>query len=166
MIIFDGYLTGESKKHFINKTLNSQSKLTVILLLFTVPIFMFLSIKTGTFIEAMVALFSLIVISPFILKLCTSKKRRQLITIKKVTVNDGKIGAISDDSTISNNINRVKEVRDYGEYYDIVFPSVYFASVYICQKNLLSKGTLEEFETIFSKKIVRLGKIERQSGDG
>ncbi len=166
MIIFDGYLTGEAKKHFINKMLNNRSKLLVIALLFTVPIWMFLSIKTHTFIEVMIALLSLIVITPIILKFCISKKGKQLITIKKVIVNDGIIEAISDNSTISNNISRIKKVCDYGEYYDIVFPSVYFASVYICQKSLLSKGTLEEFETIFSKKIVRLGKIERQSRDG
>ena len=155
MIIFDGYLTGESKKYFINKMLNRGSFVIVISLLFTIPIWAFLSNITGTFIEVMITLLSLIALSPLVFRICVSKKERQRINLKKVIINNERIKAISDKSNISNSISEVKEVRDFGEYYDIVFPARRFTSVYVCQKNLLSKGSIEKFESVFSGKIVR-----------
>ncbi len=155
MIIFDGYLSGEAKKHFINKMLNKGSLAIVIILLLTIPIWAFLSSAVGAFIEVMITLLSLIVLSPLVFRVCVSKKEKQRINLKKVIINEELVNAISDKSIICNSISEVKEVRDFGEYYDVVFPAKRFTSVYICQKNLLSKGTIEEFESVFSGKIVR-----------
>ena len=52
-------------------------------------------------------------------------------------------------------IDSVKRVVDYGEWYDFVF---YYSDrdlYFVCQKSLLTKGTLEEFEALFEGKIVR-----------
>ena len=135
--------------------LKKGSIVIVISLFFTVPIWMLLSIITGTYIEVMVTLFSLIGLSPIIFRLCVSKKEKQRMNLKKVIIYEGFINAMSDKTNISNSISKVKEVRDCGEYYDIVFPTKYFTSVYICQKNLLTKGSILEFEEIFKDKLIR-----------
>ena len=45
MIVFDGYLTGESKKFFINKYLNNGGKFIAVLLSLTIPIWLYLSLQ-------------------------------------------------------------------------------------------------------------------------
>jgi len=49
----------------------------------------------------------------------------------------------------------VKKVYDYGEFY---FISFYFGKIscyFICQKSLLTQGTIEDFEKLFDGKIVK-----------
>lgn len=49
----------------------------------------------------------------------------------------------------------VKRIIDYGYFYVFIF---YFPNLdkrFICQKDLIVKGTIEEFEQIFEDKIVR-----------
>ena len=53
------------------------------------------------------------------------------------------------------NLYDIKSVIDYGLYYVFVF---YFPNLdrrFICQKDLITEGTIEEFEEIFKDKIVR-----------
>lgn len=52
-------------------------------------------------------------------------------------------------------IKDVKNVYDHGEFYDLVFPFGKISGKFICQKNLLTEGTLAEFEALFDGKIVR-----------
>ena len=53
-------------------------------------------------------------------------------------------------------INKIKQVVDYGEFYYVVFyMGMLFVIGAMCQKNLLTKGTLEEFEAKFVDKLVR-----------
>ncbi len=52
-------------------------------------------------------------------------------------------------------ISDVKKVVDHGEFYELIFPLGKVGKKYICQKNLLTKGTLEEFESLFEGKIER-----------
>ena len=49
----------------------------------------------------------------------------------------------------------VKKVYDYGEYYFITFYFPAKSQQFICQKDLLVSGTIEEFEDLFAGKIVR-----------
>ena len=51
-------------------------------------------------------------------------------------------------------ILNVKQVTDYGDFYDIVFYSPRWRSC-ICQKDLIVQGTIEEFEEKFKDKIIR-----------
>ena len=51
-------------------------------------------------------------------------------------------------------LSDVKKVIDRGEWYDIVlkFPR---NSRFVCQKDLITEGTLADFESLFADKIVR-----------
>ena len=53
----------------------------------------------------------------------------------------------------------VKKVVDYGEWYHMVFYFPHKIVYYVCQKDLIIEGTIEEFEALFKDKLVR--KIHR-----
>lgn len=48
----------------------------------------------------------------------------------------------------------VKKVIDYGEWYHIVFYWPHKCWSYLCQKDLITEGTIEEFEEYFKDKLV------------
>ena len=52
-------------------------------------------------------------------------------------------------------LSSVKTVIDYGEWYYFVFNFSDRDPYFVCQKSLLTKGTLEEFEALFEDKIER-----------
>lgn len=75
----------------------------------------------------------------------------------RIEITDGII--IKDGNGESNHAEReicfVKKVVDEGDWYNIIFYFPHKLSCCICQKNLLVKGTIEEFEEFFEGKIVR-----------
>ena len=52
-----------------------------------------------------------------------------------------------------NNISDVKFVIDWGMWYEIKFKKL-FSKTIICDKNLISQPTIEEFENHFKDKII------------
>lgn len=52
-------------------------------------------------------------------------------------------------------LDKVKKVIDVGEWYYVVFKGGSKLSAFVCQKDLLKQGTLEEFEALFEGKITR-----------
>ena len=46
-------------------------------------------------------------------------------------------------------------MRDFGEYYVLIFRDSGNLSQIICQKDLLINGTIEQLEELFDGKIVR-----------
>ena len=55
----------------------------------------------------------------------------------------------------NNPIGEIETVVDYGEWYQIYFNIGFRNNYMICQKDLIVKGTLEEYEKLFGDKIVR-----------
>lgn len=58
-------------------------------------------------------------------------------------------------TTSTKPINAVKKVIDVGEWYYIIFKFGDIGNSWVCQKDLLTKGTIDEFERLFKDKIVR-----------
>ena len=64
--------------------------------------------------------------------------------------------AITPTNDTEFDISKIKQVADYGEFYYVVFyTGMLFVIGAMCQKNLLTKGKLEEFEAKFVDKLVR-----------
>lgn len=57
--------------------------------------------------------------------------------------------------SIVKSVEKVKAVIDVGEWYYIIFKFGDIGNSWVCQKDLLTKGTIDEFEKIFEGKIVR-----------
>ena len=74
---------------------------------------------------------------------------------KKIYVEDEYIVCVGEAYEESKFIDDVAKVIDHGEFYELVFPFGNASDKFICQKGLLTKGTLEEFEQLFSGKITR-----------
>ena len=51
------------------------------------------------------------------------------------------------------NISKIKSVLDYGICYCIIFKHGDITNAWVCEKRLLSKGSIEEFENLFKDKI-------------
>lgn len=63
------------------------------------------------------------------------------------------VAALTNGEYTKKRISSVKKVVDRGESYQIYFTSI--PSGFLCQKDLLVEGTLEEFEQLFDGKIIR-----------
>ena len=54
----------------------------------------------------------------------------------------------------------IKKIIDYGDFYRLVFKFPKISYVFICQKNLMTKGTIADFEKrfdgIIEKKVLKL----------
>jgi hypothetical protein len=74
---------------------------------------------------------------------------------KRIYIKDDHIVCIADRYTDSKFISDVNKVIDHGEFYELCFPLGKVSEKFICQKDLLTKGSLREFESIFKKKIER-----------
>ena len=82
-------------------------------------------------------------------------KGRKALTPNRIYITDNKMVCITDKLTEKRSVELVKKVYDYGEFY---FISFYFGKIscyFICQKSLLTQGTIEDFEKLFDGKIVR-----------
>ena len=70
------------------------------------------------------------------------------------------IVCVADKYVESKLLSDVKQVRDFGAFYDVVFPFGKYSEKFVCQKDLLTIGTIEDFEKLFEGRIVRKQKTE------
>ncbi|MBQ8288387.1 MAG: hypothetical protein IJX76_06405 [Clostridia bacterium] len=92
---------------------------------------------------------------PFVAGMPPSPKVYTLILPSKVTISTDTsiITSASEKFRVECSIDQVVKVIDMGEWYQIYVENK--EGRFICQKSLLSVGTLDEFEQIFEDKIVR-----------
>lgn len=154
MIEFNGCISGKAKKHFIKKCRRFVQILLFIGMLFFCPTICYFAIKNKS--NFLIELFVYCFIGMFgMTYIPKSKKEEKSLTPRKIFVSDETIVCIADKYTESQSIHDVKKIKDYGDFYDLIFPIGRYSEKFICQKELLSKGTLEEFEALFEGKIER-----------
>lgn len=164
MVDFKGELTGNSRKFLLKK----QSKLQVVVFLLSlIVVFPMILALSARF--TMSIIWCYLGISAFILILASlpsdKKSQKTFMPIRVyVDLKDEVIVHECETRERFHEIDTVKVVYDYGEWYYIKF---YFCSrdpYFVCQKDLLTEGTLDEFEALFSDKIVR--KTKKKTGEG
>ncbi len=152
MIEFNGYISGVTEKYFWKKT--RQFGLSIIFatfLLFLPMIVNFFRYSHDSFVGKLICLsFILLFLMPYIPK---SKKTKLSLITKKICIDEEYIVCTSDKSVESKLISDVKKVYDYGDFYYLTFPFGKISTSFVCQKDLLIKGTLEDFESLFEGKI-------------
>ena len=84
-----------------------------------------------------------------------SKKDYSLAIPHRITIENGKLISKSDKFEVSSTMSRVKKVIDFGEYYHIQLTYPLWNSKFVCEKRLLTDGTLKEFEEVFKNKLIR-----------
>ncbi len=78
---------------------------------------------------------------------------------QRIYINNGLVSAVScEGRTRSAQICAIKKVKDFGDYYAMTLPGicVIISGYFICEKDLLTNGTIEQFEELFDGKIVRM----------
>lgn len=104
---------------------------------------------------ALIALFVIITVFAFITpknRILSFKVPTKLI-IEKDTISTTTIGGKNPIKT--KPLAKVKKVIDLGEWYDIIFKFGDITNSWVCQKDLIVKGTIGEFEELFENKLVR-----------
>lgn len=158
MIEFNGYLTGTSQKYFCNQIVKLQRKFIIFTSIPTLfMIFSFSYLFWGIIIEPKIILLSIILfLALYMLPKIQTKKEKEKITPQKVYIENDIIISESNAATESRFIKDVKEVKDYGEFYYLTFLFGKYSYHFVCQKDLLTKGSIDEFEALFDGKIKKM----------
>ncbi len=154
MIEFNGSLTGSAEKFFWKKSNKLGQQILLIVFLLWLPGVLVFWLKTGNwkipaFYLGGFILFFVIGSMP------KRKSEREGFLPYMIIAEEDYLVCEADQYVESKRIDDVKVVYDYGEFYDIVFPFGKVSEKFVCQKSLLAKGSLEEFEGLFEGKIVR-----------
>lgn len=153
MIEFNGYLSGKALEKFQENARKLGQNLFIVSLLLLLPVIIYIAkIFREWMIIGIYCL--LIIIFPVLLRLPNRKKADLGITPKRIYTDGEHIVCIADKYTESRLVDEVSKVLDYGEFYILVFPFGRVSEKFVCQKNLLTKGSIEEFEALFEGKIV------------
>ena len=156
MIEFTGYITGKAEKRFVQKSRRIGLIFSSFAILFALPIAFLVGkfvLHDDAFIYAMLAGLSIL---PLICVIPKGKKEHLSMLPKRIYTRDNHIVCVADKYTDSKLISDVTKVLDHGEFYELCFPFGKISEKFICQKSLLSKGSLVAFERLFKGKIVKL----------
>ena len=74
---------------------------------------------------------------------------------KRIFVDEEYIVCVAEKYEEYRLISDADKLIDYGDFYYISFPFGKKSNNFVCQKNLLVKGTPEEFEELFADKVER-----------
>lgn len=151
MIEFKGSLSNDCKKYLIRRA----KKISFLGLFFPCVLllipFIFLALQNSIFIIAVVALLLL----PFVAFIKFPKSSLGLILPCIITIENNMIYSKGERFEYSKPISSIKNVIDFGEWYHIFFYYRDRCENFVCQKDLLKIGTIEDFESLFEGKIIR-----------
>lgn len=158
-IKFSGELSQESKNYILRQ--NHKVSIVIWLLMFvtmsTILLFIGYKAKIIIFLIPFIVLLAIFVLIIIIFpNLDTPPKKMEQYYPINVNISEDEISFenISFDSYCCRKILDIKRILDCGNFYYIKFYFPYNHNC-VCQKNLISYGTIEEFEQIFEGKIVR-----------
>lgn len=154
MIEFRGYLTGNALKHHQKRMRELGQKILIITFLLFIPVIVVLA--------SALKLWSLLAIYPvlclfFLLITFIPKGKKELLRVipSRIFIEDECIVRIAGGKEDFKLIADADRMIDHGEFYEVIFPVGNASPDFICQKTLLTQGTLNEFEALFEGKIVR-----------
>ena len=146
MIEFRGVISGKTLKFQANRYKITFSISVLISALFVCVLYM----TSDIFIPVLFII--------LILLLCPSKAF-VFLTPKRVYIDleDRTIVSVTNESRETfRMIDDIVQVKDHGEFYTFKFTSQRNFITFIAQKDLITQGTIEEFEEIFEEVLVRI----------
>lgn len=160
MIEFYGELSDECKIARAKKiSKNNGIMFLIVTIVISMPALIFGIINDVWYYAlALIALFAIVTIVAFITpknRILSLKVPTRLV-IENDTISTTTLGGKNPMKT--KPLSKVKKVIDAGGWYYIIFKFGDISNSWVCQKNLIIKGTIEEFEELFKEKIVRKNK--------
>ena len=163
MVEFFGLISDECEKYIVAK----KNKATItcfcvasLICIICTTVFGF--IDFSVFKPMLFCTLIVVAISVVVSILPLSKARQKQIELFKteirITIDENNIVNTTIYGRISRPLEQVKKVIDVGKWYCIVFKGGDIANSWVCQKDLITKGTIEEFEEIFDQKLIKNSK--------
>ena len=152
MIMFEGELSNECRKFLIKGQIKLQAiTALIVFVLFSIPI-----ILLGLWWDQMIYI-GLVALSLFVVfSLLPPGKNAQKLFVPTCVSFDFEEGFVvqrCEKIERAYPIDTVESVVDYGEWYHLIFKSPNRIKYFVCQKNLITKGSLDEFEALFKDRI-------------
>lgn len=153
MIEFNGKITEKTKKFFYKATIRMvQYSFYISFIISDISV----SVAAISMLDYPIGILALIFggglailwIPPYLLRLSKG------IVPSKITITEYYIISTNWFRTKRVELSNVKKVKDYGDFYFIEFPKFIYSTAFVCQKSLMTKGSLEEFVELFEGKIV------------
>ncbi len=168
-IRFEGELSGECRDYALSKIKRNALYIALFIGLPWVGTFSLLAIFIGEFALIFLLLNLVPILVSLIFWVIASKPERLEKSLpQSVFIEADKQFAKMKNKTLFKgalrSLSSVKEVLDYGEFYQLVFRLDGASNLFICQKNLLTIGTLADFEWLFAGKIVKMQALKEQNG--
>lgn len=154
MVEFNGNISNECVKYLLKEYYKGASIILFIALLIILPTPLYFAITTGDMVSWIITLIGAICFPSFILFLPLELKLNKSLTTTYVLVEEDLI-TYKRKEELYKSTDAVKKVIDCGEWYHIIFKFFDRDPWVICQKNLLSKGSIEEFEKLFEGLVVK-----------
>lgn len=152
MIRFEGKITSETFKWFLKRETIAGIIVMYPICIFGCALVVYLSIINEIFPLLSVLI---LIIGIAVLSSIPRKKDAQKVLPHSITITDETISFTGEKLAFYRDINKIKSIEDFGTFY---FFKMYFPNgngTFICQKDLIIEGTIEEFEKLFEGKIVR-----------
>lgn len=154
MIEFKGELSGNAKKFILKNQVQIQSKSSIATsIIFSVPV-----IALAYYVHIAVLLFFIPLALLILFSILPPGKSSQKIFVPQrifIDKTEGTIVHQCEKIERFHMISSVESVIDYGDWYYFIFGVGDRDPYFVCQKDLLTKGTLSEFEELFEGKIER-----------
>ena len=162
MIIFKGKLSDKVNKYVVQEFKKVSIWVGLILLLVgVVSLSMCFLISDNIFMDIIIAMFIVtwIVTCIVMLLLIIKYTKKNLSRIVEVTEDyiscEFEEKSIVYEKPITRELEQITDVQDFGDYYIVYFSKIIRTQCFVCQKNLITQGTLEEFESLFEDKLVK-----------
>ena len=156
MIVFDGQPTGQCKRFMLKRV----AKVELCIMIMSLCVVM---IPLSFLLMELIDPWILYVIVPFVV--CTllvtavrpfMKGEQSTVLPSKIVIHaNGHMESISKSFHWVKMVEEVEQVLDCGAWYQINFIRREKNGYFFCQKDLLTLGTIEDFEKLFEGKIVR-----------
>ena len=155
MIEFSGKLTGNAKEYLLKKQVAVETLVCLIVfVLFGIPTII-VGIYASVYAFAFFIPLALMLI--FAMKKPSEKDQKIFMPTRiYIDLEEETIVHECEKMERFHMISDVKKVVDFGEWYHIFFVYESRDLYFVCQKDLLTKGTIEEFEALFEEKITRV----------
>ena len=153
MIEFKGCITGNAEQYFWKRSRNILRNILITVISVLFPPVLIVSIMTEC-LEILIV-YALISVSMLASLLIPKGKSGKSWLPKRIFTDEEYIVCTSEKYEEFRLIQDASCVSDFGDFDYIVFPIGKVSDKFVCQKDLLIQGTLEEFEALFDGKIER-----------
>lgn len=157
MIVFEGELNelnlNRLKKQLRKKDIITCTFFYILITAIMIGIIVTIKSRLVTILLSATFILSTIIVAVIIVISNRNNNNVQRCYAKRIEIDEGLIWFYYDNCDNARRIINVKKVVDYGDSYGIIFQHQIISA--FCQKDLITEGSIEAFETLFVGKIVK-----------